>query len=113
MRTLLISLAACSLLCTGAAGASFAAASDFEQGVALFKQGNAKDAVRYFERSSTANPTDPNAMYYKALCQQKLGNIPAAMQTYSTIRLQFPASKAAEYAGAVLDAVKQPSGMKP
>jgi Flp pilus assembly protein TadD len=54
--------------------ASVNVTSVYEKGLALYKLGNYSQAVRYFDKALTIDPKDENALTYKGIALDYLGN---------------------------------------
>ena len=65
---------------------------------ALFEAGDLKNALtayRQFTTRHSLGKDSTDALYQTAFCQEQLGELPQAVQSYRTIHLQHPASPAA------------------
>lgn len=75
-----------------------AAASDYSDGVALYKQKNYRAAAAKFEAAMKANPRDANTIYYCALAEQLANNRGRARQLYEYLVTNFSSSPVAAMA---------------
>lgn len=84
-------------------------AAAFDDGVKLFGQRKYKEAAVKFEQAVISNPGDSNALYYKALAYQYLGDRAKATACYQQILQKFPYTTAAQYAQQALTPPERPS----
>jgi len=75
-----------------------APASDYNDGIALYKQKNYRAAAAKFEKAMAASPRDANLIYYCALSQQLSSNRSRARQLYEYIISNFSNSPVASMA---------------
>lgn len=68
--------------------------SYWSKGVQLYQQRNFKNALPYFQAAQQKDSTG-DAMYYAGLCQQQLGEISQARQTWYITASRFPNTAAA------------------
>lgn len=81
---------------------SIAADSAYNQGVSLYKAKSYKAAADQFEKQLKVSPSDPNCLYYCALCQQLSNNRARARQLYEYVAKNFPNSPVAGNANIAL-----------
>ena len=89
------------------AGPPAYSSADYDNGVRLYKSGKYSEAVAYFDREVSSNPSDSNALYYAADCYLRLGESARAVILYNAIIEKFPQSVAARYARRALFSVSR------
>lgn len=70
--------------------------SSFDSGVSLYQKGDFRGALTHFSAAQKAGLQTDNAMYYQALCWQKLGNMQNAKTVFFEVVRCYPASAAAQ-----------------
>jgi clan AA aspartic protease (TIGR02281 family) len=104
--------AACLCVLLGVAGAwgqSCAFAGVFEDGEALLRAGDYRQALEKLREAVGESPYDAERRRYLAEAYERLGDVPAAMQQYRHILRLAPRSGAAAAARAALAALGEPA----
>jgi len=70
--------------------------SYYRDGVQLFSQGLYQEALVAFEKYARGNTANPNALFYMAQCQRKLGNSYEAAIIENELTKKYPSSMAAK-----------------
>ena len=78
------------------------AANKMQEAFAHYQAHRFKEATTAFDEYLQGNPGDANALYYDALCNQQLGNMPRAKSLYRSVVQASPGSQIASYAESVL-----------
>ncbi len=78
------------------------AANKMQEAFAHYQAHRFKEATTAFDQYLQVNPRDANAMYYDALCNQQLGNMPRAKSLYRSVVQASPGSQIASYAESIL-----------
>lgn len=73
-----------------------------QPGIDLYSSRSYNAAAQYFEKSVRADPRNPTAYYYSAMCFAQLGQNDRARETYELIVKYFPGSPEAKNAGIAL-----------
>lgn len=90
------------IFCTFLTAGSALAANKLQEGFAHYQAHRFKEATAAFDEFLQINPRDANAMYYDALCNQQLGNMPRAKSLYRQVVQTSPGSQIATYAESIL-----------
>ncbi len=78
------------------------AANKLQEAYLHYQSHRFKEAIVAFDEHIRANPRDANAIYYDALCNQQVGNIPRAKSLYRQVVQINPGSQIATYAESIL-----------
>ncbi|CAN5193471.1 hypothetical protein BH10CYA1_BH10CYA1_55570 [soil metagenome] len=78
------------------------AANKMQEAFAHYQAHRFKEATAAFDQYLQGNPRDANALYYDALCNQQLGNMPRAKSLYRLVVQTSPGSQIASYAESIL-----------
>ncbi len=78
------------------------AANKMQEAFAHYQAHRFKEATTAFDDYLQGNPRDANALYYDALCNQQLGNMPRAKSLYRLVVQTSPGSQIASYAESIL-----------
>lgn len=69
-----------------------AQADSYSSGLQYYQAGQYSAALNCFGSALGANPSNYNAIYYKALCYQQLRQTPQALEAYRDLATRFPTS---------------------
>ncbi len=83
------------------AGAAFST-TKIQEAYSHYQAHRFKEATVAFDQYILTNPRDANAVYYDALCNQQLGNMPRAKELYRQVVQASPGSQVASYAESIL-----------
>jgi predicted aspartyl protease len=78
------------------------AATKIQEAYLHYQAHRFKEATAAFDEYLVSNPRDANALYYDALCNQQIGNMPRAKSLYRLVVQASPGSQVANYAESIL-----------
>jgi hypothetical protein len=92
----------CAVVCLIAVVGDACAATKIQEAYLHYQAHRFKEATVAFDEYLVSNPRDANALYYDALCNQQLGNMPRAKSLYRLVVQASPGSQVATYAESIL-----------